>query len=218
MVLHRTRQARSRRLSASHNAFVPDGGAGFRLDAHGWLKPHPAIALAPSPNYDTRPAGPDTHLLVLHNISLPPGVFGGPHIIDFFQNQLDHNAHPWLAQIKGMRVSAHFLIRRSGQVVQFVATRQRAWHAGVSRFMGQERCNDFSIGIELEGTDTLPYEAAQYRALKLLTDTLRVHHPLRAVRGHEHIAPQRKTDPGPSFDWGRFAREGNWLRRQLPDY
>lgn len=188
------------------------------LDRHGWLKVHPAVQHAPSPNHDTRPALQDAHLLVLHNISLPPGIFGGPHIIDFFQNRLDYQSHPWLSRLKDLRVSAHFLIRRTGQTVQFVATKDRAWHAGVSQFAGRDCCNDFSIGIELEGTDTLPYEAAQYDALKKLVDTLRVHHPIRAVRGHEHIAPGRKTDPGPSFDWDRFAREGKWLRRQLPEY
>lgn len=220
MVLQRTRKARSRRLSASSGAALAtaEPGTAFRLDHHGWLKPHPAVARTPSPNFDARPAGMDAHLLVLHNISLPPGVFGGPQIIDFFQNQLDYRAHPWLPRLKGMKVSAHFLIRRSGHVVQFVSTRQRAWHAGVSQFEGLERCNDFSIGIELEGTDTLAYENPQYRTLQQLVSALRVHHPIRAVRGHEHIAPKRKTDPGPSFDWGRFAREGPWLRRQLPDY
>lgn len=157
-------------------------------------------------------------MLVLHNISLPPGQFGGPQIIDFFQNRLDYDSHPWLHRLKGVRVSAHFLIRRTGQLVQFVATDHRAWHAGVSQFRNQERCNDFSIGIELEGTDTLPYEDAQYTTLRLLVNALRVRHPLRDVRGHEHIAPIRKTDPGPSFDWDRFAREGRWLRRQLPPY
>lgn len=186
------------------------------LDRNGWLKPHPSVQHAPSPNYDSRPAKQDAYLLVLHNISLPPGQFGGSHVIDFFQNQLDYNAHPWLPQLKGIRVSAHFLIRRTGQLVQFVATTQRAWHAGVSQFENRDRCNDFSIGIELEGTDTVPYEPEQYDALRQLVATLRDQHPIRAVRGHEHIAPKRKTDPGPSFDWGRFAREGNWLPDQLP--
>lgn len=219
MVLHRTRKARARQVSSRPVANISDLlHTSFSLDRQGWLKPHPVVIHTPSPNCDARPAGLDAYLLVLHNISLPPGIFGGTHIIDLFQNQLDYNAHPWLPRLKGLRVSAHFLIRRTGQIVQFVATKQRAWHAGVSQFDGQERCNDFSIGIELEGTDTQPYETAQYQALRLLVDALRVHHPIRAVRGHEHIAPGRKTDPGPSFDWGRFAREGRWLRRQLPDY
>ncbi|HLU15090.1 MAG TPA: 1,6-anhydro-N-acetylmuramyl-L-alanine amidase AmpD [Burkholderiaceae bacterium] len=216
MVLHRTRKARARRLN-HHDAPVLVGPAQpLVLDRHGWLKPHPAVLRAPSPNADTRPSAQDICLLVLHNISLPPGEFGGPHIIDLFLNQLDFGAHPWLPRLKGLRVSAHFLIRRSGQIVQFVSTYDRAWHAGVSCFEGRERCNDFSIGIELEGTDYTPYDERQYEALSQLSDTLRSRHPLRAVQGHEHIAPERKTDPGPSFDWDRFAREANWPRRQLP--
>lgn len=216
MVLRRTRKARTRRLIRHTPDNPVNLSQALALDRHGWLTPHPAVRRMASPNHDLRPAGHDICLLVLHNISLPPGQFGGPHIIDFFRNDLDCDAHPWLSRLKGVQVSAHFLIRRCGQIIQFVSTQDRAWHAGVSRFDGRERCNDFSIGIELEGTDTLPYEDPQYRALKLLVDALRHRHPLRAVRGHEHIAPERKTDPGPSFDWGRFAREGNWLRRQLP--
>src|SRR5690554_3084912 len=215
MVLHRTLKARTRRLTERSGVQV-NLSSGFMLDRHGWLKPHPAVICTPSPNCDIRPADQDAYLLIVHNISLPPGIFGGPEIIDFFQNMLDYASHPWLPRLKDLRVSAHFLIRRTGQVAQFVATHQRAWHAGVSRFEGRERCNDFSIGIELEGTDSTPYEPAQYEALGMLAQTLRAHHPIRAVRGHEHIAPGRKTDPGPAFDWGRFAREGQWLRRQLP--
>lgn len=218
MVQHRTFKARAWRLSSGSTPCAAALRQDFVLDQHGWLKPHPALQYAPSPNYDKRPAETDASLLVLHNISLPPGHFGGSHIIDFFQNRLDYDAHPWLPRLKTLQVSAHFLIRRTGEVVQFVATRHRAWHAGVSQFQGQERCNDFSIGIELEGTDAQPYENEQYLALARLVETIRTHHPIRAVRGHEHIAPNRKTDPGPSFEWGRFAREGQWLRRQLPPY
>jgi|SRR5690554_4307836 len=217
MVLYRTLKARTGRLIEHTRAPHANLGSNFMLDRHGWLKPHPAAVCAPSPNCDARPANQHVHLLVVHNISLPPGVFGGSHVIDFFQNQLDYQSHPWLPRLQGMRVSAHFLIRRTGHVVQFVATHERAWHAGVSQFEGRERCNDFSIGIELEGTDTLPYKTAQYEALGMLTKALRVHHPIRAVRGHQHIAPGRKTDPGPAFDWDRLARDGQWLRRQLPN-
>src|SRR5690606_5641111 len=188
----------------------------YKLDRHGWLVPGPGITLAPSPNFDNRPAGHDASLLVLHNISLPPGRFGGPEVIDFFLNQLDYSSHPWLERLRDMRVSAHFFIRRNGQVVQFVSTDRRAWHAGVSCFEGRERCNDFSIGIELEGTDAQPYADAQYTALARLLPSLRARYPLRAVRGHEHIAPGRKTDPGPAFDWKRFARENGIQRRYLP--
>ncbi|MDR4125415.1 1,6-anhydro-N-acetylmuramyl-L-alanine amidase AmpD [Yanghanlia caeni] len=188
----------------------------LRLDRHGWLHPAPFVSLYPSPNFNERPPGCDASLLVLHNISLPPGRFGGPEVIDFFLNRLDHDAHPWFEHIRGMRVSAHFFIRRDGAIVQFVSTHQRAWHAGVSVFEERERCNDFSIGIELEGTDTLPYADAQYGALQRLLPALRARHTLRAVRGHEHIAPGRKTDPGPSFDWKRFGRENGIQRRYLP--
>ena len=186
------------------------------LDRHGWLKEHPSITRAPSPNHDARAAHDDATLLVMHNISLPPGVFGGTEVIDLFLNRLDYNAHPWLPRLRGLNVSAHFFVRRDGSIVQFVSTQKRAWHAGVSTFAGRERCNDFSIGIEMEGTDTVPYTPEQYQALTQLVPALRAQHPLQAVRGHEHIAPGRKTDPGPAFDWDRFRRENGWSRRQLP--
>lgn len=189
----------------------------LRLDRHGWLHTAAGVALAPSPNYDERPAQQDAHLLVLHNISLPPGKFGGPQVIDFFLNRLDYGSHPWFEHIRGVCVSAHFFIRRDGGIVQFVSTHYRAWHAGVSQFEGRERCNDFSIGIELEGTDHLPYDDAQYAALQRLLPALKARHPLRAVQGHEHIAPGRKTDPGPAFDWQRFGRESGIPRRCLPN-
>jgi len=188
----------------------------LRLDRHGWLQAATGVSLAPSPNHDERPPRQDAFLLVMHNISLPPGCFGGQEIIDFFQNRLDYRSHPWLDRLRELRVSAHFLLRRDGSIVQFVSTHRRAWHAGVSTFEQRERCNDFSIGIELEGTDTLPYTDAQYAALQRLMPALRARHPLKAVRGHEHIAPGRKTDPGPAFDWKRFGQENGLLRRQLP--
>lgn len=188
----------------------------MHLDRHGWLAPHAGVQHAPSPNHDARPDGDEATLLVIHNISLPPGTFGGTEVIDLFLNRLDYDAHPWLPRLRGLRVSAHFFIRRDGRIVQFVPTTQRAWHAGVSRHQGRERCNDFSIGIELEGTDMAPYEAAQYQRLRAVTQALRTRHPLSAVRGHEHIAPGRKTDPGPAFDWNRYGREAGWLRRQMP--
>jgi len=154
-------------------------------------------------------------LLVIHNISLPPGEFGGPHVAGLFLNRLDYTAHPWLERLRGLRVSAHFFVRRDGEIVQFVATEARAWHAGVSRFGARERCNDFSLGIELEGTDTLPYTDAQYTALAKLARVLRARYPLRAAWGHQHIAPGRKTDPGPAFNWARFGRAAGFPRRQL---
>ncbi|NYT66652.1 1,6-anhydro-N-acetylmuramyl-L-alanine amidase AmpD [Alcaligenaceae bacterium] len=195
---------------------MPDSFPALQLDRHGWLRPHPYVTLLPSPNCNQRPPDDDATLLVIHNISLPPGVFGGTQVADLFLNQLDLNSHPWLPRLRGLKVSAHFFIRRDGSVIQFVSTDQRAWHAGVSSHQGRAGCNDFSIGIELEGTDTLPYTASQYLCLSQLTPALQTRHPLRAVRGHEHIAPGRKTDPGPSFDWARYARDAQWSRRQLP--
>jgi len=186
------------------------------LDTAGWLIPHSGIAHAPSPNADDRPEGAAISLLVIHNISLPPGQFGGPEVIDLFLNRLDVNTHPWLERLRGVRVSAHFLVRRDGHIIQFVSCQQRAWHAGASRFDGRHACNDFSIGIEVEGTDAQPFEDTQYAALAQLTRALRAHYPLTAVRGHEHIAPGRKTDPGPAFDWGRYGRDCGWPRAQMP--
>lgn len=162
------------------------------------------------------PPGTTVSLLVIHNISLPPNQFGGPHVAGLFLNKLDYAAHPWFDRLRGLRVSAHFFIRRCGEIVQFVGTDKRAWHAGQSRLGRRERCNDFSLGVELEGTDILPYTDAQYASLAKLTRALRTRYPLRAVRGHEHIAPGRKTDPGPAFQWTRFGRMAGFLRRHLP--
>lgn len=186
------------------------------LDRHGWLKPQPRLTHSPSPHHDARPGNENPSLLVMHNISLPPGVFGGPEVADLFLNRLDYNSHPWLARLRGLKVSAHFFIRRNGAIIQFVSTDARAWHAGVSHFEGRERCNDFSIGIEMEGSDFIAYTEAQYKTLQELVPALRHRHPLKAVRGHEHIAPGRKTDPGPAFDWTRFGQECGWFRRQQP--
>lgn len=175
----------------------------FQIDADGWSS---GVERQPSPNFD--PRAPDTavDLLVIHNISLPPSQFGGPYIADLFGNRLDCDAHPYFDQLRALKVSAHFLIRRDGHVMQFVSANDRAWHAGASSFCGRERCNDFSIGIELEGTDFDPFEHAQYDALADLTSALQARYPLTDVAGHEHIAPGRKTDPGPHFDWVRFRK------------
>lgn len=194
----------------------PGDSPGLTLDDEGWLVPTATAVRHPSPNHDTRPADESPSLLVLHNISLPPGVFDGDAIIDFFLNRLDYAAHPWFENIRGLRVSAHFLIRRDGMIVQFVPTCLRAWHAGASCFSGRERCNDFSVGIEIEGTDDQPFTDPQYLSLRRLTAAVRMRHPISDVRGHEHIAPGRKTDPGSFFDWTRFAREGEWRPEQLP--
>jgi AmpD protein len=165
---------------------------------------HGAVRFVPSPNCDERPAGSPIDLLVVHAISLPPGKFGGPEIEALFTNTLDPAAHPYFAGIAGLKVSAHFLIRRDGAIIQFVACGKRAWHAGVSSWRGRERCNDFSIGVELEGTDEVPFEDAQYRSLAVLTDALAAAYPLAHVAGHSDVAPGRKTDPGPCFEWSRY--------------
>ena len=157
-----------------------------------------------SPNCDERPAGETITLLVIHSISLPPGEFGGPAIVDLLANRLDPGAHPSFAALKNLRVSAHFLIRRNGDLLQFVACSRRAWHAGASSWRGRERCNDFSIGVELEGDDHLPYVDAQYAVLARLTRALRRRYPIAGIAGHDQIAPGRKTDPGPAFDWKRY--------------
>ena len=164
----------------------------------------------PSPNCDARADPDDISLLVIHNISLPPDRFGGRWIEDLFLNQLDPAAHPYFATIHQLRVSAHCVIYRDGRVQQFVPFHRRAWHAGVSVFEGRERCNDFSIGIELEGCDTKPFTGKQYRRLVAVTRALLRVYPritYKRIAGHSDIAPGRKTDPGPHFDWPRFRRE-----------
>lgn len=164
----------------------------------------------PSPNHNCRPDPGDIALVVVHNISLPPRQFGGPQIEAFFQNRLDCDAHPYFEQLRELRVSSHFLIRRDGELVQFVPCDRRAWHAGVSQWRGRDNCNDFSLGIELEGADDIPYEDGQYRALAGLITALIAAYPglsTDTITGHEQIAPGRKTDPGPAFDWRRLRRD-----------
>lgn len=158
----------------------------------------------PSPNFDERPAGCDISLLVIHNISLPPDKFGGNGVIELFTNSLDLEAHPYYSQLRGLKVSAHFFIRRSGEIIQFVPCEKRAWHAGESCWEGRARCNDYSLGIELEGTDTVPFTDAQYAALVPLTRALQKTYPISSIAGHSDVAPGRKTDPGPCFDWARY--------------
>lgn len=160
----------------------------------------------PSPHHNQRPNDEVPSLLVIHNISLPPGEFGGPWIDDLFTGRLDPAAHPYFADISHLQVAAHCLIRRDGEIVQYVPFDLRAWHAGISHYQGRDACNDFSIGIELEGTDTQPYTDAQYQALLAVTELLIAQYPEIAqhITGHSNIAPQRKTDPGPAFDWVRF--------------
>jgi AmpD protein len=167
----------------------------------GWWR---AARRLDSPNFGPRPAGTAIDLLILHSISLPPGEYGGDAIERLFTNRLDFDAHPYFQTIRGLQVSAHFLIRRDGALLQFVSCDQRAWHAGASSYCGRVNCNDYSIGIELEGLEGERFEAAQYQALQELLEGLRLAYPIRAVVGHEHVAPGRKLDPGPGFDWARL--------------
>jgi len=162
------------------------------------------VRFIPSPNCDERPAVCAIDLLVIHYISLPPGAFGGTGIFEHFTNRLDPSAHPFYASIAGVKVSAHFLVRRDGELIQFVPCAKRAWHAGESSWNGRARCNDYSIGIELEGTGEVPFTAAQYRRLAALTHALQAHYRVRDIAGHSDVAPGRKTDPGPYFDWARY--------------
>lgn len=173
------------------------------LDQDGWLAGAKRIS---SPNQDARPPGETIDLLVIHAISLPPGEFGGNAVIDLFTNRLDPAAHPDFAALADTRVSAHFLVRRDGALIQFVSCHARAWHAGVSCWKGRERCNDFSLGIEVEGDDFTPFEDAQYATLGVLIERLRQSFPLAEIVGHADLAPGRKTDPGPFFDWSRIRR------------
>ena len=162
------------------------------------------MRIVDSPNHDERPPGTEISLVVLHSISLPPGQYGGDSIERLFTNCLDPGAHPYFAEVCHLKVSAHFLVRRDGTVVQFVPVERRAWHAGASAWRGRERCNDFSIGIELEGTEEQPFEDAQYRAVTALIKSLQKKLPLRDVAAHSEVAPGRKTDPGAHFDWPRL--------------
>ena len=197
-------------MTAPASSQVP---ASFLPDAEGWV---PAARRVPSPNFDDRPAGMPVDLVVLHNISLPPGQFGSGDIEAFFQNRLDPDRHPFFATIHQVQVSAHFLVRRDGELVQFVPCGKRAWHAGLSDFFGRGRCNDFSVGIEIEGADDQPFTAAQYATTATLVKALRAALPVQAIAGHSDIAPGRKTDPGPHFDWDRFARLADVPQNLLP--
>ena len=174
------------------------------VDASGWVAGATRVV---SPFFDARPPAATVELVIIHNISLPPGVFGSGDVARLFAGVLDPRAHPFFATLAGARLSAHFFIDRAGNVIQFVSTADRAWHAGVSTFEGRPNCNDFSLGIELEGTDFTPFADAQYRSLCGLLVTLSAAHSLRAIRGHSDVAPDRKTDPGPFFDWARLRAE-----------
>jgi AmpD protein len=171
----------------------------------------------PSPNQGPRPAGALIDLVIVHSISLPPGVYGGPEVEALFTNTLDWDAHPYFQQIRGLQVSAHFFIRRGGELVQFVSCDERAWHAGVSRYRGRDQCNDDSIGIELEGLEGLRFEPAQYETLTSLCAALGAHYPVAHVAGHEHVAPGRKHDPGAGFEWALLQHSLGWPTWYFPD-
>ena len=175
--------------------------ASCEMKGDGWLK---EVRCVVSPNFDCRPEGAAISLVVVHAISLPPSRFGSDDILRFFTNTLESDKHPFFLEISHLRVSAHFLIRRDGELIQFVSCHERAWHAGESSWNGRERCNDFSIGVELEGCDDQPFAESQYRRLAGLIQCLCECYPIDAVVGHSDIAPLRKTDPGPFFDWARI--------------
>ena len=187
------------------------------LDADGWLG---SATWRPSPNQDSRPQGLSPDLLVIHHISLPPGEFVKRDctgfVVDFFQNKLDSSLHPYFEEIAGQTVSSHFLISRQGEVFQFVSTLNKAWHAGLSSFLGREKCNDFSIGVELEGDSDHPFEAIQYQALAKLSRELQVIYPNLQFAGHSDIAPGRKVDPGIQFDWRKFQTKADISVDKLP--
>lgn len=171
-----------------------------------WRQGWYALATAqPSPNFGPRPGGANVDLVVVHSISLPPGVYGGPQVGQLFTNQLDWDAHPYFQTIRGVQVSAHFYIRRDGSLWQFVSCDNRAWHAGASHYRGRDHCNDDSVGVELEGLEGDTFTPAQYQALAELLRAVAQRYPLAYVAGHEHIAPGRKRDPGPGFQWDALA-------------
>lgn len=179
----------------------------------GW---HAQATRVPSPNFGPRPDGVAIDLAVVHAISLPPGQYGGDDIERLFTNTLDWDAHPYFDLIRGAKVSAHFVIRRDGQLLQFVSVLDRAWHAGRSHWLGRDNCNDFSVGIELEGLEHTPFEAAQYEALARLLLELTEAWPMTQAIGHEHIAPGRKQDPGKAFDWPLLASLTGWPAERFP--
>ncbi|QWD75110.1 1,6-anhydro-N-acetylmuramyl-L-alanine amidase AmpD [Polynucleobacter sp. TSB-Sco08W16] len=187
------------------------------FDERGWIG---SANWRASPNFDERPENIQPDLVVIHHISLPPGQFrskqSSQYIIDFFQNKLDSNAHPYFAEIAGQKVSSHFLITRSGELVQFVSTQDKAWHAGISSFMGRQKCNNFSIGIELEGDGDSPFEESQYKTLTSLVKRLQASYPNLQFAGHSDIAPDRKRDPGIYFDWKKFQKETGIPEEKMP--
>jgi AmpD protein len=202
---------------AHHDRFYCSQEHLHQLDEKGWLG---SARWCISPNHDIRPEGIRPDLVVIHHISLPPGGFADrsctQFIVDFFQNKLNPSMHPYFEEIADQKVSSHFLISRHGEVLQFVSTQNKAWHAGLSSFLGREKCNDFSIGIELEGDSELPFEEIQYEALAKLSSQLQDIYPHLQFAGHSDIAPGRKTDPGLQFDWKKFQTKNNISIEKLP--
>jgi len=183
--------------------------------AGGWLV---GARHCPSPNCSTRPPGVPIELALIHSISLPPGRYGGDAIERLFTNRLDATAHPYFAMLRGMEVSSHFLVRRDGELLQFVGCDERAWHAGVSQWRGRANCNDFSVGIELEGLEGLLFAPAQYAVLSQLLQVLSLRYPIIGVAGHQHVAPGRKQDPGSGFDWARLQARLGWPAACFPKH
>lgn len=190
-----------------------DAGESRWWDAGGWYRAARAVA---SPNFGPRPFGSQVELVLIHAISLPPGRYGGDAIERLFTNRIDADAHPYYARLRGLRVSSHFLVRRDGTLLQFVGCDDRAWHAGTSQWRGRPDCNDYSIGIELEGLEGLCFEPAQYATLLPLLHALAQSYPISGIAGHEHVAPERKRDPGPGFDWARLRRALAWPPNGFP--
>lgn len=186
---------------------------GHGIWPQGWCPRARHIA---SPNFGPRPQGTLVNLAVIHSISLPPGIYGGDEIERLFTNQLDWDAHPYFDQIRGAEVSSHFVIRRDGELLQFVSAHERAWHAGQSSWQGRDNCNDYSLGIELEGLEDLPFEPVQYQALAQLLQEARLACPITQVAGHEHVAPGRKRDPGQAFEWGTLQALLGWPPDSFP--
>lgn len=180
----------------------------------GWWS---AARAVPSPNFGPRPSGIAVNLVLIHSISLPPGCYGGTDIERLFLNQLDVTAHPYFMQIRGMQVSSHFVLRRDGELLQFVSCDERAWHAGASSWHGRPQCNDYAVGVELEGLEGDVFADVQYDALARLVGALAGQYPIEGVAGHEHVAPGRKRDPGPGFDWPRLQQGLGWPARYFPE-
>lgn len=200
-------------IAARHTAIAMKAEPMSNLWRNGWYR---FAKHTPSPNFGPRPSGASVDLVVVHSISLPPGEYGGPEIEALFTNTLDWDAHPYFQQIRGAEVSAHFVIRRDGALIQFVSCDDRAWHAGRSNFQGRDNCNDFSIGIELEGLEGNTFEVTQYETLSSLCAVIAQHYKLHHIAGHEHVAPTRKKDPGVGFEWKLLQQSLGWSDDSFP--